>query len=119
VLELLAKTKLLSTFGPQLTEFINPVTNRLHCHYNIAGTKAGRFSASRPNLQQLPSAKAPAFKACIVASPGYVLVGGDWSQIEMRAAACISGDTTLTAIYEQGRDLHTETAALIANVPID
>ena len=71
---------------------------------------------SGPNLQQLPSAKAPDFKP-IVAAPGCVLVAGDWTQIEMRAAAWISRDPALTAVYEQGRDLHTETAALVAGVP--
>ena len=116
VLALLAKEKLLSTFGPKLRTFLNPVTGRIHCSYNNAASKAGRFSASSPNLQQLPSAKAPDFKACVVAAPGYVLVGGDWSQIEMRAAAWISRDSALTAVYEQERDLHTETAAVIAGI---
>src|SRR5262249_44163647 len=101
---------------PKLQQFINPVTGRLHAHYNLAGTKSGRFSCSAPNLQQLPSAKAPEFKNAIIAAPGHVLVGGDWSQIEMRAAAWISRDPALTAVYEQERDLHTETAAVIAGV---
>jgi DNA polymerase I-like protein with 3'-5' exonuclease and polymerase domains len=119
VLDILAKEKLLSTFGPKLRDFVNPVTGRLHCFYNIAASKAGRFTASSPNLQQLPSAKAPGFKAAIIAAPGNVLVGGDWSQIEMRAAAWISRDPALTAVYADERDLHTETAALIAGVPVE
>jgi DNA polymerase-1 len=118
VLALLAREKLLSTFGPKLRDHINPVTGRLHCSYNNAASKAGRFTASSPNLQQLPSAKAPDFKACIVAAPGCLLVGGDWSQIEMRAAAWISRDPALTAVYEQARDLHSETAGLIAGVSV-
>jgi DNA polymerase I-like protein with 3'-5' exonuclease and polymerase domains len=116
VLAILAKEKLLSTFGLKLQQFINPITRRLHAHYNLAGTKSGRFSCSAPNLQQLPSAKAPEFKNAIIAAPGHVLVGGDWSQIEMRAAAWISQDPALTAVYEQERDLHIETAAVIAGV---
>jgi len=116
VLDLLAKEKLLSTFGPKLRDHINPVTGRIHCSYNNAASKAGRFSASSPNLQQLPSARAPDFKVCVSAAPGCVLVGGDWSQIEMRAAAWISRDSALTAVYEQERDLHTETAAVVAGV---
>jgi DNA polymerase I-like protein with 3'-5' exonuclease and polymerase domains len=119
VLAILAKEKLLSTFGPKLRGFINPVTGRLHCSYNIAASKAGRFTASSPNLQQLPSAKAPDFKATIISAPGNVLIGGDWSQIEMRAAAWISGDPALTAVYVDERDLHVETAALIARVAVD
>jgi DNA polymerase-1 len=116
VLDILAREKLLSTFGPKLRAFVNPVTGRLHAHYNLAAAKAGRFSCSQPNLQQLPSVKAPEFKRAIVAAPGYVLVACDWSQIEMRAAAWISGDPALTAVYEQERDIHSETAAVIAGV---
>ena len=119
VLALLAKEKLLSTFGAKLSEHINPVTGRLHCDYNIAGTKAGRFSARNPNLQQLPASRAPEFKRCIVAAPGNLLVGCDWSQIELRAAAWVSGDSELTRLYTEGRDLHTETAAYIAGVERD
>jgi hypothetical protein len=57
VLAILALQKLISTFGPKLTEFVSPVTGRIHASYHIAGAKSGRFSSSRPNLQQLPSAK--------------------------------------------------------------
>ena len=65
VLAMLATAKLISTFGPKLAQMVNPVTGRLHASFNIAGTKAGRFSCTKPNLQQLPSAKAPDFKRCI------------------------------------------------------
>jgi DNA polymerase I-like protein with 3'-5' exonuclease and polymerase domains len=119
VLALLAKAKLISTFGPKLADYVNPVTGRIHCAYQLAGTKAGRFSVTKPNLQQLPSRRAPEFKRCIEAAPGNVLVGGDWSQVEMRAAAWISGDPVLTSLYAEGRDIHSETAARIAGVPID
>jgi DNA polymerase I-like protein with 3'-5' exonuclease and polymerase domains len=119
VLLLLAHSKLLSTFGSKLAQYLNPITGRIHCSYGIAATKAGRFSASSPNLQQLPSSKAPAFKKCIVAAPGNLLVGCDWSQIEMRAAAWISGDQALTQVFAEGRDIHAETAASIAGIPIE
>src|SRR5262249_36391286 len=62
LLAILAKQKFLSNFGRPLAALINPVTQRLHAHYNIAGAKTGRFSCSDPNLQQLPSKSAPAFK---------------------------------------------------------
>ena len=119
VLAMLATAKLISTFGPKLAEMVNPVTGRLHASFNIAGTKAGRFSCTKPNLQQLPSAKAPDFKRCIVPAPGNLLVGCDWSQVELRAAAWISGDIALTQLYADGRDLHTENAALIAGVALE
>ena len=116
---MLTMQQLISTFGPKLAEFINPITGRIHASYNIAGAKSGRFTSSRPNLQQLPSTKAPDFRKAIVAAPGHVLVGGDWSQIELRAAAWISGDPNLTAVFREGRDLHDETAAAISGVPVD
>jgi DNA polymerase-1 len=118
-LAILAHEKLLANFGPKLAAMRNPATGRLHAHYNIAGSKSGRFTCNNPNLQQLPSARAPEFRRSIVAAPGYLLVGCDWNQIEMRAAAWISGDAELSAVYEGGRDLHRENAALIAGVPLD
>jgi DNA polymerase I-like protein with 3'-5' exonuclease and polymerase domains len=118
MLAIRAYEQLLNNFGPRLVERISPVTDRLHGRYNIAGTKAGRFSASRPNLQQLPAKRAPEFKACIIAAPGNLLVGCDWSQVEMRAAAWLYGDPVLTRIFAEGRDIHAETAAHIAGIPV-
>jgi DNA polymerase I-like protein with 3'-5' exonuclease and polymerase domains len=106
VLKILAHEKLLRSFGSGLAELINPDTGRLHPHFNIAGAKSGRFTCTNPNLQQLPSRRAPDFRRCIVAKPGYLLVGCDWSQIELRAAAWLSKDPTLTALYANGQDLH-------------
>jgi DNA polymerase-1 len=120
VLDMQAMQQLLSNFGPKLAGFVSPATGRIHCAYNLAATKAGRFSASKPNLQQLPSEKvAFDFRRCIVPAPGYVFVGCDWGQVEMRAAAYISGCRTLTAVYaaDPVRDLHRETASAIARVP--
>jgi DNA polymerase I-like protein with 3'-5' exonuclease and polymerase domains len=110
MLAIRANEQLLNNFGPRLAERISPVTGRLRGRYNTAGTKAGRFSARRPNLQQLPAKRAPEFKACIIAAPGNLLVGCDWSQIEMRAAAWLYGDPVLTQIFAEGRDIHAETA---------
>jgi DNA polymerase I-like protein with 3'-5' exonuclease and polymerase domains len=115
VLALLAMEKLLSSFGPKLGA--NPATGRLHCDYNIGAAKSGRFTSSNPNLQQLPNARAPEFRRCIVAAPGRVLISCDWNQVEMRAAAWLSKDRALTRVYEEGRDLHRETASAIARVP--
>ena len=68
VLDLLARAKLLSTFGETLAQQINPITGRLHASYSISGTKSGRFSCTHPNLQQVPASRAPEFKKCIVAA---------------------------------------------------
>jgi DNA polymerase-1 len=119
VLGMLAKEKLLSTFGRNLLHFINPVTGRIHCDYNIAATKAGRFSASSPNLQQIPSRRAPEFKQCFVAAPGRLFVGCDYDQIELRATAWITGDLELNRCYTMGLDLHVVTAAAIAGIPAE
>jgi DNA polymerase I-like protein with 3'-5' exonuclease and polymerase domains len=118
VLALLAKEKLLANFGAKLVTQISPITGRVHGDYNIAGAKSGRFTASHPNMQQLPATKAPEFKRCFVAAPGNMLVGCDWSQIELRAFAWISGDKTLTRQYAEGRDIHSETAARVAGVAV-
>src|SRR6516225_1730684 len=121
VLDMQAMQQLLSNFGPKLAGFVSPATGRIHCAYNLAATKAGRFSASKPNLQQLPSVKAPDFRRCIVPAKGYVFVGCDWNQVEMRAAAWISGCRALTAVYSANpvRDLHCETASAIVRLPYD
>jgi DNA polymerase-1 len=116
LMDVMAAEKLLQCFGPSLIEQLNPVTGRLHAHYQLAGTKAGRFSANSPNLQQLPLRKAKDFRKCVGAGPGNKLVGCDWSQVELRAVAWISGDTELTRVYEEDRDLHQEIVALFARV---
>jgi DNA polymerase-1 len=119
VLNMLAKKKLLESFGPSLHQHINPVTKRIHGNFHIGGSKAGPFSASEPNLQQLPGKRANEFKQAIVAAPGNMLVCGDWSQIELRAAAFISADPVLTAMFAEGRDLHAEMAGRITGVLLD
>jgi DNA polymerase I-like protein with 3'-5' exonuclease and polymerase domains len=106
--------KLISAFGPKLRRLVNPETRRLHPHYNVAGSKAGRWTASEPNIQQLP--KDADTRRIIVAAPGRVLISADYSQMELRAAAWISGDAELTRAYEQGLDVHVLTAAAIADI---
>ena len=119
VLRMLAAEKLLANFGAKLAAQVNPATGRIHAHYSIAGAKSGRFTCNHPNLQQLPSARAPEFRRCIVAAPGNLLVGCDYAQIELRAAAHVANDQNLTRVYQDGRDVHAETAAFVAGVPVD
>jgi DNA polymerase-1 len=119
LIELRAIETLLQNFGPTLAAQVNPVTGRIHASYNIAAAKPGRFTCSVPNLQQLPAARAPEFRKVVVPAPGNVLVGGDYGQVELRAAAWLYRDPEMTAAYAEGRDLHRETAAAIAGVPIE
>jgi DNA polymerase-1 len=120
VLEILALETLLQDFGVEaMQRHVCPATQRLHAHYNIAATKSGRFSASKPNLQQLPSSAAKDFKRCIVARPGYVLIVADYNQIELRATAHIVPEPSMTRIYMAGGDMHAVTGARMAGVALD
>jgi DNA polymerase I len=118
VLAILQTEKLVSSFG-DVPKFINPVTGRLHPSFMISGAKTGRFSCYDPNLQQFPEQRCPQFRRVIAAGPGNVLVGADWNQVELRAAAWVSADPALTAIYAQGLDLHRIAAARTLGVHPD
>ena len=101
--------KMLSSFGQTLAALVSPVTGRIHAHYRVAGTASGRASCAGPNLQQVP--RDPRFRALFVPEPGDVFVVADYSSMELRAAAHISGDRAMTEAFEQGLDLHKITAA--------
>lgn len=100
--------KLLESVGPD---------GRIHCSYRQMGTETGRLSAASPNLQQVNRGKD--FRSKFVAAPGYLLIVADFSQVELRVAAELSGEERMLEAYRAGRDLHTETAALIAKVPFE
>jgi DNA polymerase-1 len=119
LLAILQHEKLLSAFGPRLLDHISPATGRIHPGYHIAATKAGRFSATRPNLQQMPAKKSPEFRRCIVPGFGNIFLSADFNQIELRAVAWLADDDEMNAIYASGGDLHLETAATISGLPID
>lgn len=120
VLAILAKEKLLSSFGAKLAARLNPVTGRLHSSFNLAATKSGRFSSSEPNFQQFPTDKrAEGFRRCVVAAPGNVIIGCDLNQIELRALAALAKNAALTKAYREGIDLHRQTAAKVAGITLD
>lgn len=90
---------------------------RIHGHFNITGTKTGRFSSSNPNMQNIPSRSpvlAKMVKNIFVASPGWRLVQIDYSQLEYRVAAILSGDEVMQQVFIDGLDLHRRTAELIS-----
>jgi DNA polymerase-1 len=109
--------KLTTAFGPTLTALVSPITARLHADYRIAATASGRASCSRPNLQQAP--RDPRFRALFRPEEGKVLVVADYSSMELRAAAHISGDRAMTKAFEEGRDLHRVTAARVTGKALE
>lgn len=100
--------KLLKSVGPD---------GRIHCNYRQMGTETGRLSAAEPNLQQVN--RSAEFRSKFVAAPGYTLLVADFSQIELRVAAELSGEERMLEAYRAGRDLHTETAALMTGVSLE
>lgn len=107
-------SKKLASFGPDYLRHINPLTGRIHGEY-FPFTGAGRYAMSKPNLQQIPRDKA--FRKCFKAPPGCRFVLADYSNIEMRLVAEISGDRVLIEIFQRGEDAHYATAALLVGVP--
>jgi DNA polymerase I-like protein with 3'-5' exonuclease and polymerase domains len=112
-----AMTKLLSTFGDELAKKVSAVTGRLHPGFKVASTKAGRFSCSDPNIQQIPKHKAGGFRGCFVAPPGRVLVIADYNAMELRAAAEVYNDAAMRADFANGVDLHRRQAAEMLGIP--
>ncbi len=109
--------KMLSTFANGYVEHINPVTGRIHASFRLGGTATGRLSCSAPNIQNPPRAKE--FRALFSAQHSRRMVVADYSQIELRVAALVSGDKSMLTAYANGEDLHKLTASVIAQVPID
>lgn len=109
LVELSKIDKILVSFGPTLTALVSPVTGRIHSNYLVAGTASGRATCSYPNLQQAPRDKE--FRACFRAAHGHKFVGADFSSMELRAIACISGDQAMMRAFREGKDLHKITAS--------
>ena len=111
--------KLKSTYVDALPRLVSPRTGRLHTSFNQTVTATGRLSSSDPNLQNIPIRTALGRKirrAFIPASPEDWILSADYSQIELRMLAYLSGDPGLKAAFERGEDIHTSTAAAIFNL---
>jgi len=110
--------KLVSAFGDNLISKINAKTKRIHPEFNQLGAATGRFSCNNPNFQQIPrnSAEAP-FRTCFTPQPGYKLVTSDYSSMEMRILADLSGDAAFIKALKDGLDVHSYTASLMFNLP--
>ncbi len=109
--------KLISTYIEGLPGHVNPVTGRIHATYDQCRTAAGRFSCREPNIQQVP--RDSRFRRCFVAGEGKSLVICDYSQVELRIAAALSGDKRMLDAYRRGMDLHVLTASLISGKPVE
>ena len=110
--------KLKSTYTDKLPVMINPTTRRIHTSYHQAGTATGRLSSSDPNLQNIPirTAEGRRVRQAFIAPQGHRLIAADYSQIELRIMAHLSGDQNLLKAFEQGQDVHKATAAEVFGV---
>lgn len=99
---------------------VHPVTGRIHAQFQLAGALSGRYCCRAPNLQNPPSSKREArFRELFVAKPGNVLVGADFSQIELRIAAAMAPEPTMKRVFQSGEDLHSLTASKVLGVAVD
>jgi DNA polymerase-1 len=121
LLEYRELTKLRSTYVDVLPQRVNPATGRIHTTFNQAGAATGRLSSLEPNLQNIPvrTKRGEEIRRCFVAAPGRRLVVADYSQIELRVLAHLSGDEAFVAAFGRGGDIHRETAAIIFEVAPD
>lgn len=110
--------KLQTTYLNALPNLINPKTGRIHTNFNQTITATGRLSSTDPNLQNIPTRtdEGRKIREAFVAANDYQLAGFDYSQIELRLAAHISGDKKMIAAFKNGEDIHTATAAEINEV---
>ena len=109
-------SKSLSSFLHPIPAQIHPVTHRLHPKYMQIGAWSGRMSCYNPNIQQIP--READFRSCFTAPDGRKLILADYSQIELRVAAQISGDSRMKSACQKGEDLHALTASLISSIPV-
>lgn len=122
ILEYRGVKKLLSTYIDALPELVNPVTGHIHTSYNQAVTATGRLSSSNPNLQNIPVRDAigrPIREAFIPSREDGLLLSADYSQVELRLMAHLSGDELLCEAFRNGEDIHAATAAKIFGKAID
>ena len=113
ILEHRAMSKLKSTYTDALPACVNPATGRVHTSYHQAVASTGRLSSSDPNLQNIPvrTHEGRRIRQAFVADPGFRLVAADYSQIELRIMAHLSGDQGLRDAFASGADIHRATAA--------
>jgi DNA polymerase-1 len=122
ILEHRQLSKLKSTYVDALPQIVDPISGRVHTSFGQASTATGRLASSNPNLMNIPIRTElgqrirRAFRA---GRPDHVMVSADYSQIELRIAAHLSGDPKLLGAFAAGQDIHTATAAAVFKIPIE
>jgi len=113
--------KLLGTYVDALPKLINPKTGHIHTSFNQAVTATGRLSSSDPNLQNIPvrGEDGKEIRKCFIPEPGCQFFSADYSQIELRVMAHLSGDENMIRVFTEGHDLHAATAATIYKKSIE
>jgi DNA polymerase-1 len=121
ILEYRGLAKLKSTYTDKLPEEIDPRSGRVHTSYHQAIAATGRLSSTEPNLQNIPirTAEGRRIRQAFIAPPGHVVMSADYSQIELRIMAHLSGDATLLHAFAEDRDVHQATAAEVLGKAID
>ena len=119
ILEHRGLSKLRSTYTDKLRQMVNPETGRVHTSYHQAVAATGRLSSSDPNLQNIPirTEEGRRIRRAFVAEPGCRILAADYSQIELRIMAHLSGDERLLAAFASGQDIHRATAAEVMGIP--
>jgi len=121
ILDYRTLAKLRSTYTDKLSEQINPRTGRVHTSYHQAVAQTGRLSSSDPNLQNIPirTEEGRRIRRAFIAPDGYDVLAADYSQIELRIMAHLSGDAGLLAAFHGNQDVHRATAAEVFGVPLE
>lgn len=120
ILKIRALKKLLATYVNALPEMINPATGKIHTTYNQTVTATGRLSSTNPNLQNIPvrTDDGREIRRAFIADEGCLLLSADYSQIELRLMADLSGDPDMIEAFASGEDIHRSTAAKVYHTPI-
>lgn len=121
ILEHRMLSKLKGTYVDALPKWVSPRTGRVHAVFNQMVAATGRLSSSDPNMQNIPvrGEWGTRIRRGFTAEDGFVFVGADYSQVELRMLAHLSGDSVLREIFMKGEDIHTSTASEVFNVPPD
>ncbi len=121
ILDFRGLKKLLSTYIDALPQLINPQTGKVHTSFNQTVAATGRLSSTNPNLQNIPirDAQGKEIRKAFIPDEGCVFLSADYSQIELRIMAHLSGDKNMLDAFNSGLDIHTATAAKIYKIPVE